>query len=89
MMEQILKAHALQAVCKPVDMPNKSLAVGDDEEHASIPLLIFTNISPNIPTVEKIPGNMRSYEDGQMKGTGATLSLADFETDNFDIGTPY
>ena len=88
-MEQMLKAHALQSLIKPVEMPDVSLGIGKDENHKSVPILVFTQQSPKIPLVEKLPVNMRNYEDSQVKGTGATISLADFETENFDIGLPY
>lgn len=88
-MKQMLNAHALKSVIKPIDYPDESLCVGTDERLSDIPILIFTeqHLAPVMPEIEK-PKN-RSYEDVQLDGTGGSLSLEDFPTDNFYIGNPY
>lgn len=88
-MKNNMRIHSLKALIKPVEIPSETLAIGPDERHDSIPLLIFTN--QHLPTVKPtaVKLNQLAYEDVQRSGTGASLSLDDFETDNFSIGTPY
>ena len=88
-MKELLNMHALKSLlCFPV-RPDVSLAVGTHEKLDDVPLLIFTE--QHLPTVppEMVTDNMLSYEDIQMDGTGASLSLDDFSVDNFSIGLPY
>ena len=88
-MKELVNMHALKSLlCSPV-RPDVSLAVGTDEKLEDVPLLIFTE--QHLPAVlpEIVTDNMLSYEDTQMDGTGASLSLDDFSVDNFSIGAPY
>ena len=87
-MKELVNLHALKSLIKPIETPDESLAVGDVEKHSDIPLLIFTEQHLPQPMPEMVSERMLSYEDVQLDGTGATLSLADFETDNFYIGKP-
>ena len=88
-MKELVNMHALKSLlCSPV-RPDVSLAVGADEKLDDVPLLIFTEQHfPAVPP-EIVTDNMLSYEDTQMDGTGASLSLDDFSVDNFSIGAPY
>lgn len=88
-MKELLNMHALKSlICSPI-RPDVSLAVGTDEKLDDVPLLIFTE--QHLPAVmpEMVTEDMLSYEDVQMDGTGASLSLDDFSVDNFSIGMPY
>ena len=84
----IIKAHALKQLTRPVALPSKTLAVGTDETHKSIPILIFNHqyLTQPAPTISK---EGKSYEDNKAKGSGAVLSLEDFETENFHVGHPF
>lgn len=88
-MHAIMCGHALKSLLCPVDMPQVTLAVADDENHNDIPLLIFTE--QHLPTVkpEVLRVTEQSYEDIQPNGVNACLSMADFDTDSFSIGYPY
>ena len=89
MMKNILNIHALKALLKPVDTPNVNLGVSEDEKHSSIPLLLFTEQHLPVPSPEMQPLNQISFEKAQKPGSGVVLSLEDFETENFTMGTPY
>ena len=88
-MRNIIIGHARQSLSIPVVNPSPTLAVGEDETHTNIPLLLFTE--QHLPTVkpEVLPDSKLSFEDVQLDGTGASLALEDFETQNFNIGNPY
>ena len=88
-MRNILNGHALGVLCKAVDKPAKSLGVGDDERHSSVPLLIFTEQYLKQPVPEMQPLNQISYENAQKPGTGNSLAMEDFETQAFYIGHPF
>ena len=88
-MKSILNAHALKSLMKPTDTPNKNLATGEDEHRANIPLLIFTEQHLPQPKPEVLRPTELSYEKVQKNGTGASLALDDFETQNFNLGSTY
>ena len=88
-MKNILNGHALKSLLKNVDNPSISLAVGSDEEHKNIPILIFTEQHLPIPIPEIEPIRNKSYEEVRLDGTGVSLALDDFDTQNFSIGSPY
>lgn len=88
-MKSILNGHALKALLKNVDTPSKNLATGEDEHRKSIPLLIFTEQHLPQPKPEVLRPTELSYEKIQKNGTGASLALDDFETQNFSIGQTY
>ena len=87
--KNLQNAHALRVLTKSPVMPNKNLAVAGDDEMSNVPLVIFRDQhlkmpTPTIPDVMSIP-----YEKSVPKGSGATLSMEDFVTDDFQLGTPY
>lgn len=87
--KKLQNAHALRALNKNAVMPNPNLAIGGDDEMSNIPLVIFRDQhlkmpTPTLPDVMSIP-----YEKSVAKGSGATLSMEDFVTDDFQLGTPY
>ena len=88
-MKTILNGHALRSLLKPVEKPNVNLGVSNDENHKSIPLLIFNEQHLPIPKPEIQPLNQIPYESIQKCGSGNILSIEDFETQTFDIGHPY
>ena len=87
-MRAIISGHALKSLLNPVEIPNENLGIGEDEKHTNIPILIFTE--QHLPTVPPtvVPPNQLSYEEVQKDGTGSSLALEDFETQNFNIGIP-
>ena len=88
-MKELLNMHALKSLLKSPETPDVSLAVGEDEKRDNVPLLIFTEQHLPQPMPEIVSERMLSYEDVQLDGMGASLSLDDFSTDNFSIGNPY
>lgn len=88
-MRALFNAHGLKALLRPVDNPNVNLGVASDERHDSIPMLIFTEQHLPVAKPEFQPFNQIPYEKAQRKGSGAVLSLEDFETENFSIGSIY
>ena len=81
--------HALKVLTKTPTMPDPALAVAGDDEMANIPLVIFRDQHLKMPgpiteSLLKMP-----YEKTAVKGAGDTLSMADFETENFDLGAAY
>ena len=89
MMKNILNGHALKSLLKPIDMPNVNLGVANDESHASVPLLIFNFQHLPVAKPEMQPLNQMPYESIQKIGSGASLTLEDFETDSFYVGHPF
>lgn len=88
-MKEMLNMHALKSLLQTPTMPDASLSIGEDEKKTDIPLLIFTEQHLPTPTPVIVSERMQSYEDVQLDGTGASLSLDYFSTDNFNIGKPY
>ena len=88
-MKSILSAHALKSLLKPAEIPAKNLCIGSDERLDSVPLLIFTEQNLAMPKPEIMPNSQLSYEKVQIKGTGNVLSLSDFETEAFSVGSAY
>ena len=88
-MRQIMCGHALKSLICPVDIPQVTLAIADDENHTDIPLLIFTE--QHLPTVkpEVLRPSDYSYEEIQPDGVNACLTMDSFDTSNFSIGYPY
>lgn len=87
--KNILNAQGLKSLLKRPTMPNKNLAIGDDDEKSDIPLLIFREqgTMPNtcvVPRYAELP-----YEKTAVKGANDTLSTDNFVTDDFDLGAPY
>lgn len=85
-MKSLLNIHAFNSLVSPVERPNVNLGVGKDENHKSIPLLIFTEQHLPMPKPEVIPTNKLSYEKVQIKGANNSLDLSDFETQAFSVG---
>ena len=82
-------AHALKALTKAPVMPNENLAIGGDDEMSNVPLIIFRDQhlkmpTPVMPKVMEIP-----YEKAALKGSGDTLSMDNFETNDFNLGAEY
>lgn len=87
--KRMVNAFALKALTKmPLD-PIANLGVADDEHLESVPLVIFTeqHLEAQRPLV--VNPYSQPYEKTVEKGAGDTLTMDDFVTDDFDIGTPY
>lgn len=87
--KNLFNAHGLKAITKPPLFPNVNLAIGGDDEMSNVPLLIFRD--PNLPMPAPVMDSIANipYEKLAAKGANDTLSLDDFETDDFDLGAPY
>lgn len=85
----ITNMFALKSLLKVPQMPDYALAVGEDEYHATIPLKIFTN--PKLPAQRPVvvDPNKVAYEKAAIKGTGQTITDDMFESNDFDIGSPF
>ncbi len=87
--KSMLNAHALAALTKPPEMPNPAMAVGGDDEMENVPLRIFRDQhmpmpSPVMEHIYNLP-----YEKTAAKGANDTLSMENFETDDFNLGAEY
>lgn len=84
--KKIINAQALKSHLKAPLMPDDNLAIGDDEKLDSVPLVIFRDQHepPTRPVVQD--RNQIAYEKLAVKGSGDTLSLDDFVTDDFSVG---
>lgn len=85
----IFNAHALKAVMKQPERPNRNLAIGGDDEMSNVPLVIFRDQhlpmpSPVVESIYNLP-----YEKTALKGANDTLSMENFVTDDFDLGLPF
>lgn len=85
---KIFNAQGLKSLSKRPVMPPHKLAIGDSDEKADIPLVIFTEQgrmpkAPLVPAFHELP-----YEKTAIKGANDTLSNDKFVTDDFDLGTP-
>ncbi len=82
----ILNGHGLKALVKSPTLPNENLGVGDDDNKANIPLLIFCDQHLPIPgPVVDTLDNM-AYEKVAAKGKADFVTIDNFVTDNFDLG---
>lgn len=85
----IFNGHALRALTKAPQMPAKNLAIGGDDEMSNVPLVIFRDQhlpmpGPTMESIYNLP-----YEKTAKKGANDTLSMADFVTDDFQLGAEY
>lgn len=84
--QSVLNMHGLKSLLKAPDMPNENLAIGGDDMMCSVPLLIFCNQQPPMPTplVDNIANS--SYEKQGITGDGVAVEIGNFVTDDFDLG---
>ena len=84
-----VNALAFKALRKNPQDPAENLGIGADEYRADVPLVIFTE--QHLPAQRPVVVNPYSlpYEKTAVKGAGDTLSIANFETADFDIGAPF
>lgn len=85
----MVNAHGLKALLKTPQDPNENLGIGDDDYRADVPLVIFTEQHlpaqrPVVPSPYSLP-----YEKTAIKGANDSLSMENFETDNFSLGLPF
>ena len=82
-------AHGLKALTKAVVDPPAHMAVGGDDEMSDVPLVIYRgqSLPSPAPVVEHIY-NM-PYEKTAKKGANDTLTMANFETNAFDLGNEF
>lgn len=84
----VQNAFGAKALLKAPHMPNPNLAIAGDDEMMNIPLLIFRDQHLRMPTAVTEDVLTMPYEKTAIKGSGDTLSLEDFETQNFTLGPP-
>mgnify|MGYP006896619307 CR=1 FL=1 len=87
--KNLLNAQGLKSLLKCPTMPAKNLAIGDDDEKADVPLLIFRDQGQMAKRAITQNYNELPYEETAVKGANDTLSMDNFVTDDFDIGSPY
>ena len=82
-------AHGLKALAKAVVNPPAHMAIGGDDEMSDVPLVIYRGQSLPAPTpiVEHLYN--LPYEKTAAKGANDTLSMANFETNAFDLGDEF
>ena len=86
---KMLNAHGLSVLTKAPVMPNPNLAIAGDDEMEDIPLLIFRDQHQPMPAPVMEHIYNLPYEKTAAKGANDTLSMADFETENFGLGAEY
>ena len=87
--KNILNTLGIKSLIKNPVMPPKKLSIGDDDERADIPLVIFTE-QGTMPRTATIPHmNEIPYEKIAVKGENDHLTMDNFVTDDFDIGVPF
>lgn len=86
---KLYNAHGLKALSKPVSDPPAKLAIGGDDEMSNVPLIIYRgqHLPTPAPVVEHIYN--LPYEKTAKKGAGDTLSMENFETNAFDLGSEF
>ena len=85
----IFNGHGLKSLLKNPLTPPPNLAIGDDDERADIPLVIFTE-QGTMPRTAKVPhASELPYEKTAEKGVNDSLSTQNFVVDDFDIGEPF
>lgn len=85
----IQNAHALHAISKAPTMPNENLAIGGDDEMSNIPLVIFRDQHQRMPSATLPEIMSLPYEKTAVKGAGDTLSMENFVTDDFQLGSAF
>lgn len=85
----IQNMHGLQALLRGPVMPNPAMAIADDDEMSTVPIVLFRDqhLPPAAPVVES--PLYTPYEKAVAKGSGNTLSMDDFVTDDFSLGDEY
>ena len=85
----MINAQGYNALAKLPVMPNPNLAVANDDEMSNVPLVIFRDQHLPMPgaTMEAIYN--LPYEKTAKKGANDTLSMDDFVTDDFNLGSEY
>lgn len=86
--QQILNMHGLKALTKSPLIPAQALAIGIDNQMASVPLAIFCDHHLPMPTPTMDKTTNQSYEKMAVNGRGDYVTIDNFVTDDFDIGTP-
>lgn len=81
--------HALKALLRNPQFPNKNLAIGGDDEMSNVPLLVFRDPSLPMPGPVTEDPLYTPYEKTAVKGAGDTLKLDYFVTDEFSLGDEY
>lgn len=82
-------AHGLQAHLRQPVFPNKNMAIAHDDEMSNVPLLIFRDQHLPMPGPTVDNPLYTPFEKTGVKGAGNTLSMEDFETNNFTLGDEY
>ena len=86
MYRQMLNRQGLKALSKTPDIPDYHLMVGDAEDLASKPIMIFENVMPK--QVAKYLPNMQdmSYEEVQQNLASGKLTIDDFFSNVYPLG---
>ena len=74
---------------KDPEFPAKAMAIANDDEMSNVPLLIFRDQHMPMPGPTVDNPLYTPYEKAVGKGSGNTLSMEDFETENFTLGDEY
>lgn len=85
----MVNLFGLKSLMKAPTMPPANLSVAGDDEMSNVPLVIFRDQHQRIPGAVVPKASQLYYEDVVEKGSGNTLSLDNFSTDDFDLGNPY
>lgn len=86
MYRQMLNRQGLKALLKTPDIPDYHLMVGDAEDLASKPVMVFENVMPK-QVAKYLPqmGDM-SYEEVQQNLASGKLTIDDFFNNTYPLG---
>ena len=87
--KQMLGLQAYQVLTKFPTIPEKKLAIGESEVLHSVPLQIYSKAQLPRPQAVVDYSISQPYEKTALKGSGDTLTLKNFVTDDFQLGQPY
>ena len=82
----MMNLQALRALTKAPVMPPANLAVAGDDEMSNVPLIIFRDQHLPLPQPVTPNPNYIAYEKSVADGSGQTLSMDNFVTDDFQLG---
>ena len=81
-------AHAYNRLAKPQFLPSPTLAVGEDEDHSSKPVLVFTTHYENLHRqVDGLDENT-PVENYGITGDGFVIDESDFVSSEMFLGYP-
>lgn len=83
----IIRNIALQAIDKPVQVPDYHLMVGTAEDLKSQPIVTYADFMPE-NVYKRLPNPEMTYEEVQEKLSAGELTIDDFFQNTYPLGNP-